>query len=106
MTKPKDEQIKLSEEYTEVTNKQGIWKPVIGDYISGKIVKRQKSNFGESFVLETDDGEVLLPNHKVLENLLSRCYIGDTVRVECIGTTPSNKGHDIMLYKVFLRKVI
>ncbi len=101
----KDEkQTKIQEEYSEVVSEQKIWKPFVGAKISGKIVKRVKGMHGNSFVLELDGENYLLPNHKVLEELLSRCYIGDVVRIECIGTAPSKFSNETMLYKVFVKK--
>ena len=95
----------INEEYDEVSNDFKIWKPQIADVLIGKIVKRQKSSYGNSFVIEKDDELFLLPNHQVLESLLERCHIGDNVRVVCTGTQPNTKGKNpTMLYKVFIKK--
>jgi hypothetical protein len=99
-----EKQNKLEEEFSEVVSEQKVWKPFAGAKISGKIVKRIKSNYGSSFVLELDNETYLLPNHKVLEELLNKCYIGDVVRIECVGTAPSKFSNETMLYKVFVKK--
>ena len=105
MVKANEKQQQIFEEYEEVSNEYRIWKPQIADVLVGKIIKRQKSNFGMSFVLEVEDDLVLLPNHAMLETLLGRCAIGDNVRIVCTGTIPSTKGKNpLMQYKVFLKK--
>lgn len=97
-------QNKLQEEYEEVSNEHMIWKPQIADVLIGKIIKRQKSNFGMSFVIENDDGQYLLPNHQMLEDLLGRCAIGDNVRIVCGETIKTTKGMNLTTYKVFVKK--
>jgi hypothetical protein len=107
MAKVKEQQIKLEEEYNKVESSQNIWKPQINDVIEGKILKRQKSNFGNSFVLEVKGEPYLLPNHTVLEDLLTRCYIGDLVKVQCVGKTEGKQGKNgTMLYMVWVKKAV
>jgi hypothetical protein len=94
------------ENYEEVSNEYKIWKPSLNDEIEGTIVKRQKSSFGQSYVLEKDDELYLLPNHAILEGLLDRCHIGDRVRIVCTGFQEAKeKGKNkTTLYKVFIKR--
>jgi hypothetical protein len=104
MQKPKEKQKTIDQAYEEITNDRNIWKPKPGDTIEGTIVKRQKSNFGMSFILENDDGEHILPNHQLLETLLGKCMIGDDVRVICEEPIKTSNGQTLRVYKVFLKK--
>lgn len=99
-------QSKLDKEYEEVTNEYKIWKPVVNDEIIGKIVKQQKGKFGLSYVLEKDNEMFLLPNHRVLTDLLNKCHIGDSVKIVCSGKVAATKegNNDTMMYKVFVKK--
>jgi hypothetical protein len=100
-------QTSLDNEYEEINSENRlIWKPQIADVLTGTIMRRQKSNFGNSFIIETDNKEsYILPNHQMLEDLLGKCMIGDKVRIVCGETIETSNGKNLQTYKVFLKKV-
>jgi hypothetical protein len=92
-------------EYEEMKPvEQQYWKPTTDSEIKGKIIKQQKSKFGMSYVLETTDGNFVLPNHVVLDSLLSMCEIGDNVKITCTGSVKNKTGNNTQLYKLFKGK--
>lgn len=95
----------IENEFEEVTStEQQYWKPTIESEIQGTIIRRQKSTFGMSYVIETKEGAVVLPNHVVLEGLLNKCDIGDKVKIICYGAEPNKKGNNTLLYKLFVSR--
>lgn len=107
MAKTKETQSDLFAEYTEIVgNTWEVWKPYPGDSIEGKIVKRHKGNFGESYIIENIDGQFILPNHQMLERLLDRCMIGDRIRVVRGDSIKTGNEKTINVYKVFLKKAV
>ena len=106
MVKLNEKQTALEESFEEVTSEFTAWKPSVNDTITGKIVRRIKSNYGVSSVIENKDGEFILPNHAILSALLEKCAIGDTVKINCVGMEKSKTPgkNDMTLYKVFIKK--
>lgn len=97
-------QEKISE-YVEVKAQEIMyWRPMTNSEIEGKIIRKQKSKFGETYVLETTDGLFGLPNHTVLDALLAMCEIGDSVKIKCTGSVENKKGNNTQLYQLFAKK--
>lgn len=95
------------EDFEEVSNDFKPWKPSkSGEEIIGTISRKIKGNFGFSYVLETEQGDVIMPNHAILMSLLDRCNINDTVKIVYLGTQKSkDKGkNDTKTYKLYVKK--
>lgn len=106
-TKNIQNEIQAKPGYQEVKNNYTYWKPTKGDEIEGKLLRKFKSNFGESFVLDLgSDILVVLPGHTVLSGLLSRVVIGEEVHIICLGESEEHKKGQkpSMLYKVFVKQ--
>ena len=76
-----------------------------GEEIEGTISSINKDGvFGAEYSLKKNDGTiVLLPAHKVLQNRLVSCVVGDKIKVVFVKEeAPKIKGHNpTRLYDVF-----
>ena len=66
-----------------------------------------QEEFGLRVTIETADKKaVVLPSHKVLQNRIQTCKVGDMIRVIFEKKElPKVKGHNpTMMYKVFIKK--
>jgi len=91
--------------WQERTNNDAFWNPEkVGEAVEGIIDGiAQTTEWGKRYVLATEEGEVTLPLHKVLQNRLEGTKVGDKVKVEFVGEElPKIKGHKpTRLYKVY-----
>lgn len=101
------EQTNLNEGWEEV-KESNFWNPEKeGDSIEGVIISMNKEEFGLKVVIETKDKKMItLPSHKVLQNRLLICKVGDLVRVIFDKKElPKIKGHNpTNIYRVLVKK--
>lgn len=76
--------------FVVVNTPPSYWNPDrINEQIEGLLTRsnERKGKFGlqKTFYIETDDGEIGLPSHAVLNNGMSRINIGDFVRITYLG---------------------
>jgi len=93
-------------EYIEQTGTE-IWLPEIGQEIEGKVVDKSEGDYGTQWTIQKADGSLIkTPSHKVLQNRLVACKIGDEVKmVYDKDDAPSVKGFSpTKIYKVFIKK--
>lgn len=91
-------------EMEEVLSNFTYWNPEnVGDSVTGIYARNFKGNFGTQYLIETEEGDVVLPSHKVLEALFSKVSVGDFVKVECVGHQPSKQAgrNPTTLYKLY-----
>lgn len=76
------EQQKIDEEWLEQKGVSNFWKAdKIGDSITGKVHEIKQGTYGMQVTLENEAGLFTLPSHKVLQNRLQDCKVGDFVKV-------------------------
>jgi hypothetical protein len=86
-----------------------IWKPAKeNEVLEGKVASvKEQSSFGKSWTIVDAEGEeVQTPAHKVLQNRMENCKVGDHVRITFLGTEAAKvRGQSPMaIYKVERRK--
>lgn len=96
------------DKWQEVKGSQGIWlpsKPL--DSIEGAIIALAQGQYGVQATIETAQGVMITPSHKVLQARLTECKIGDFVKIvferEELPTVKGRQGTKI--YKL-MKKVI
>lgn len=86
----------------------GIWIPKkVGEEVIGKVVKIDtEGTYGTQLILETKDGEMRTPSHKVLQNRIAKVKEGQTVKIVYAGQEqPTVKGNNpTEMYDVFIQK--
>ena len=95
--------------WEEIINKGigSMWQPEErGSCIIGEVLEIREGKFGKQWVIKTEDGEVVTPSHKVLQNRMASVEVGMHVKVEFCGTEPpAVRGQNPMsMYKVFVEK--
>lgn len=97
----------LEDNWEEVIPIESYWTPKSEDeFIEGKIIEIKKGVFGNNYSIKSKDGFIhITPSHKLLENLMSVLNLNDVVRIVYKGSTPTNKGNDLQIYKVY-KKII
>jgi len=93
----------------EEQNPLNMWNPEKeGDKLEGKIISENKEGtYGTQYTIRTHDGnKIMTPSHKVLQNRMTLCAVGDTVMIVFEGTEPPKvKGQNpTKIYKVFKAK--
>jgi len=84
------------------------WNPVIeGESVEGIITLVNKDDFGLKVTIENKGKAIVLPSHKVLQNRLQNCKVGDMIKVIFEKKElPKIKGHNpTNIYKVLTKKV-
>lgn len=81
------------------------WKPEKeGEVIEGTLSEiKEGGKYGTDYTLVTIEQEqVKLPSHRVLQNLMARCKVGDYVRITFVGSQPPKvRGENpTLMYKV------
>lgn len=97
----------MGNEEWEKQEGSGMWIPEIeGDELIGEITNIAEGTYGKQYCLKNDDGEILTPSHKVLQNRLIKAKIGDKVKIVYKGEEPpSIKGNNpTKMYEVFIKK--
>lgn len=93
--------------WEEVKGASGLWLPdKPGEAIEGVIREKREGQYGVQVSIEAEDGTTYTtPSHKVLQNKLRDCELGDSVRIVFEKKDlPAVKGHEgTRLYKVFRR---
>jgi hypothetical protein len=95
--------------YEEIITKQGSerWSPEkIGDQIEGKLSEKRPGMYGMMCFIENEDGTLMLPNHKVLQNRLEAVEVGKKIKVVYDGQLPTKIAgrKPTELYTVFVDK--
>lgn len=78
-----------------------------GDELIGEIISTFEGNFGTQYVIQKEDGEEMTtPSHKVLQNRLNECKVGDVVRIVFNKIEPpSIKGNNpTKIYSVYKKE--
>jgi len=78
-----------------------------GDEVEGVITSINKDDFGLKVTIENKGKAIVLPSHKVLQNRLQNCKVGDMIKVIFEKKElPKIKGHNpTNIYKVLTKKV-
>lgn len=73
----------LNDGWEEVRGESNLWLPVKeGESIEGVIVSMNQGQYGIQTTIETQEKKmVALPNHKVLQNRLVNCKVGELIKV-------------------------
>jgi hypothetical protein len=95
------------DEWEEILPLESYWQPKNEDeFIEGKIIEIKKGVFGNNYSIKDKQGFIhITPSHKLLENLMSTLSLNDIVKIVFKGTTPTNKGNPLQLYKVYKKMV-
>lgn len=101
------------DEYETIEGAKNFWNPAKeGEELKGKIVGIEDGMYGKRYTIQTvKDGKdemVQLSSHKVLQNRLSSCALGDEVKIIFNGTLPAKVRGErpTMLYTVMRKKPI
>lgn len=89
--------------WEEIGGNMDFWHPQEeGDELVGVIVGEVDGKYGKQHIIEcsADKKDYLTPSHAVLQNRLSRCRVGDVVRLVYKGVIPDSRTR---LYAVFKR---
>jgi len=81
-----------------------MWLPEkANDELVGKIIEQIEGSYGMQWIIETKEGNVRTPSHKVLQNRLNGIETGKEVKIIYDGEEPpSVKGqHPTKMYRVF-----
>lgn len=95
-------------EWEEVKGNSDIWLPEVGDSIKGVIVEKREGIYGIQAIIETSEGtRHTTPSHKVLQNRLADCKVGDEVKIRLERQElPTIKGRQgTKIYKVFKKNI-
>jgi len=78
-----------------------------GDEVEGVITSINKDDFGLKVTIENKGKAIVLPSHKVLQNRLQNCKVGDMIKVIFEKKElPKIKGHNpTNIYKVLTKKL-
>ncbi|MCX6654323.1 MAG: hypothetical protein NTY03_04280 [Candidatus Bathyarchaeota archaeon] len=93
-----------NKEWTEVGNTQGLWLPVTkGEVLEGVVIEVKEGLYGLQLSIENKEGVHTTPSHKALVGRLKAFQVGDSIKVEYLGTElPKVKGQQgTRLYSVF-----
>ena len=120
-TKVKSEEIKMenenvaptpaptapAEQWEDIKGTSGMWLPEeVGDMIEGTIESVEDGLYGLQATIVSGEDTYRTPSHKVLQNRLSECSVGDYVRItfekEELPTVKGRNGTKI--YRVQVRK--
>jgi hypothetical protein len=77
-----------------------------GEEVEGIIISINKDDFGLKVIIESNGKAIVLPSHKVLQNRLQNCKVGDMIKVIFEKKElPKVKGHNpTNIYKVLTKK--
>lgn len=104
-----EENQNLNDNWEEVKGESNLWLPSNpGEAIEGVIVSMEKKQFGIQTIIETkDQKQIALPSHKVLQNRLSNCKVGELIKVIFEKEElPKVRGQNPMkVYKVLTKKL-
>lgn len=95
----------MKKEYKKVENDLNIWLPKVkDDEIEGIIAMITEGSYGKQYKIEGTRGVWTTPSHKVLQNRMAKCKVGDEVKIVFIGTEPPKvKGQNpTAMYDVFI----
>lgn len=101
------EQTRVDDGWEEVED-SNFWTPEKeGDSIEGIIVSRETGDFGLKVTIESNKKRIVLPSHKVLQNRLESCKVGDIIKVIYEKEElPKVKGRNpTKIYKVLVKKI-
>lgn len=71
-----------NEVWEDIKGSSDIWLPEkVGDAIEGTITEIKNGLYGVQAVIVNGDNEWITPSHKVLQNRISECKVGDYVRI-------------------------
>jgi hypothetical protein len=78
-----------------------------GEEVEGIITSINKDDFGLKVAIENKGKSIVLPSHKVLQNRLQNCKVGDMIKVIFEKKElPKVKGHNpTNIYKVLTKKL-
>ena len=96
----------MSDEYEQVQG-ANIWQPQNeGAELVGEIIDIQSGQFGLQYKLKNDEGMILTPSHKYLQNLMVGMIKGDNVRIVYTEERPPKiRGENPMkVYEVYKKK--
>lgn len=90
--------------WKEIELKNEMWKPEKeGDTLQGVVIDIEKNQYGNSYVITTEDGEEFkTPAHKILQKLMEDIKKGQVVKIEFKEEKDTNKGNPLQIYKVFV----
>lgn len=97
---------KKKEEFKEVVNDFVFWNPEVGDDIVGTVVDYFNGQYGQQAIIETSDDErFTMPNHTMLNSLMTKVNIGDIVKVHYVEDKPSDKAgrSPLKVYKLYIK---
>lgn len=96
----------IDKDWEEVSD-SNFWNPENeGDSIEGVIISKESKDYGLSVTIESDKKIIILPSHKVLQNKLLSCEVGNQIKIIFEKKElPKVKGHHpTMIYKVLRKK--
>jgi len=94
--------------WEEMKGNSGLWLPgKPGDSIEGAITSLTQGQYGVQATIDTKEGVIVTPSHKVLQARLTDCKIGDFIKIVYEREElPSVKGRQgTKIYKVLKRIV-
>lgn len=98
----------MGDDWIPVEGNRNFWNPAKeGEEIIGRLAGIEDGMYGKKYTLQVmRDGKeemVSMPSHKLLQNRLASCALGDMVRIVFTGTQPPKiRGENpLKLYDVF-----
>ena len=103
-----EEEKKLNDEWEEIKSEGSFWNPTKEEEeIEGVITDIQDTQYGLQVKLKNETSEITTPSHKVLQNRLVDCKLGDYIKIIFIKEElPTVKGRNgTKIYKVLKKKL-
>ena len=92
-------------EWEEVTGRNDLWLPKIGDEIAVVVIRKEDGKFGVQCDIQTSPDKVLqTPSHKTLQGILAKISVGEIVKIKYLRDEPSKKGSPTRIYGVLRQK--
>lgn len=80
-----------------------FWKPEeVNDSIEGVLGKKNTTDMGDSWEIDTKDGKIITPSHRYLMAILNNCKEGEKIRITYVEEKVSDKPgrNPTKIYKV------
>lgn len=88
--------------FEEVGNLE-FWTPGQGEQLIGTVVRTTNTQYGDAYVIKTEDGDEYGVNYTALNDFLAES-MGQTVKLVCQGKNTGKNGQKYKVFKTYRAK--